>query len=157
MLYLIAMTANFMPYAVILCLLLILTIGIWVLLMELRLKKLFRSKKGDDLETILSSINEDLKNLHGSQEQTENYLKEIEERIRKSLKKVGFIRFNPYGESGSNQSFSIALLDEQGNGAVISVLYTRENVKVYAKPVQNYKSEHNLSEEENKAIMKNRA
>lgn len=126
----------------------------WLGMIELRLKKFFRGKKARDLEDVLKSISEDLKNLAANQEKTENYLKEVEERLQKSLKKVGIVRFNPFGESGSNQSFSIALLDERGNGAAISTLYNRDNVKVYAKPIQEYKSEYTLTPEEEEAIKK---
>lgn len=124
----------------------------WMTLMELRLKKLFRGKKAGDLETVLQSLGEELKKLSLSREKTDVYLKEVEERLKKSLKKVGVVRFNPFKEAGSNQSFSMAFLDEGGNGAVISVLYNRDNIKVYAKPVQNYKSEYVLSKEENEAV-----
>ncbi len=137
----------------------IVLLAIWLGLIELRLKKLFRGKRAGDLEKVMQSLGEDLKNLHISREKTENYLKEVEERLKKSLKQVGIVRFNPFeGASGqgSNQSFSIALLDELGDGAVISTLYTRDNIKVYAKPVIKYSSEYSLSEEENEAIRKNK-
>ena len=127
----------------------------WLGYTEWRLKKLFRGKKAADLESILRSFSEDLKNLQTSQKETEDYLKEVEERLKKSLKKVGIVRYNPYGETaGSNQSFSLAFLDEKGNGAVISGLYNRDNIKIYAKPIQEYKSDYTLSEEENEAIWK---
>lgn len=126
----------------------------WLGLIELRLKKFFRGKKAGDLEDILKSIAEDLKNLAGHQEKTENYLKEVEERLRKSLKRVGVVRFNPFGESGSNQSFSMAFLDETGSGAVISALYNREGIRIYAKPIREYKSEYTLTPEEEEAIWK---
>jgi len=129
----------------------------WLTFIELRLKRLFRGKKAADLEEVMKTLGEDLKNLHISREKTENYLKEVEMRLQKSLKKVGIVRFNPFAEAaGSNQSFSIALLDEHGDGAVVSTLYTRDNVKVYAKPVIGYKSEYSLSEEENEAIRQNK-
>jgi hypothetical protein len=128
------------------------SMGVWVLLMELRLKRFFRGKKAGDLEDTLRSIADDLKNLQANQEKTENYLKEVEERLKKSLKQVGLVRYNPFAESGSNQSFSIAFLDEKGDGAVVSGLYTRENIKVYAKPIKDYKSEYTLTPEEEKAI-----
>jgi hypothetical protein len=143
------MNTNFILY---------ITIGItillaaWLGLIEIRLKKLFRGKKAGDLENVLYSLGEELKKLNLNQEKTENYLKEVEERLKKSLKQVGIIRFNPFGEAGSNQSFSIALLDEKGDGAVISTLYTRDNIKTYAKPIKAYKSEHNLTAEEEEAI-----
>ena len=143
------MNTNFILY---------ITIGItillaaWLGLIEWRLKKLFRGKKAGDLEGVLYSLGEDLKNLNLNQEKTEKYLKEVEERLRKSLKQVGIVRFNPFNDTGSNQSFSIALLDENGDGVVISTLYSRDNIKTYAKPIKAYKSEHNLTPEEEEAI-----
>ncbi len=143
------MNTNLILYIAIACFVLL---AAWMALMELRLKKLFRGKKAGDLETVLQNLGEELKKLSLSREKTDIYLKEVEERLKKSLKKVGVVRFNPFRESGSNQSFSMAFLDEGGNGAVISVLYTRDNIKVYAKPVQSYKSEYSLTGEENEAI-----
>ncbi len=143
------MNTNLILYIAIACFVLL---AAWMALMELRLKKLFRGKKAGDLETVLQNLDEELKKLSLSREKTDVYLKEVEERLKKSLKKVGVVRFNPFRESGSNQSFSMAFLDECGNGAVISVLYTRDNIKVYAKPVQSYKSEYSLTGEENEAI-----
>jgi hypothetical protein len=143
------MNTNIILYVSIGCLVLL---AGWMTFIELRLKKFFRGKKAEDLESVLRNLGEDLKNLRISREKTEKYLKEVEERLKKSLKHVGIVRYNPYGESGSNQSFSIALLDECGNGAVISALYTRDNIKIYAKPVKEYHSEHALSEEEVEAI-----
>ncbi len=127
----------------------------WLGFIERRLKKLFRSKKSGDLEDILANLGKDLKNLQISREKTDAYLKEVETRLQKSLKQLGIVRFNPFGESaGSNQSFSVAFCDEKGDGAVISCLYMRDNIKVYAKPVKNYKSEHALTPEEEEAIRK---
>ncbi len=143
------MNTNLILYIAIGCFVLL---AAWMTLMELRLKKLFRGKKAGDLEEVLQKLGEELKKLSLSREKTDVYLKEVEERLKKSLKKVGVVRFNPFRETGSNQSFSMAFLDEGGNGAVISALYTRDNIKVYAKPVQSYKSEYSLTGEENEAI-----
>lgn len=131
---------------------LIVVLLVWVVMIELRLKKLFRGKKGADVEEIISSINNDLKNSNKSREEIEKYLKNVETRLRKSVSKVSTVRFNPFENSGSNQSFVLAFLDEEGNGAVISSLYSREGVRVYAKPIKNYESEYALSKEEEQAI-----
>ncbi len=138
-------------------LLLSIALIVWLALLEFRLKKLFSGKKAEDLEDVLASLTEDLRNLNISREKIETYLKETEERLRKSLKQVGFIRFNAFGEMGSSQSFSLAFLDEQGKGAVISALYSREGIRIYAKPIQNYKSEQALTPEEKEAIIKTRS
>ncbi|MEW5908108.1 MAG: DUF4446 family protein [Patescibacteria group bacterium] len=125
---------------------------VWMFSLEWRFKKLFRGKKAKDLEEIIFGLNEELKKLNISREKTEKYLEVVEKRLRKSVQNVNTIRFNPFEDSGSNQSFAIAFLDEEGNGVVISSLYSRENVRIYAKPIKNYQSEYTLSQEEKEAI-----
>jgi len=124
----------------------------WIVLIELRLRKLFKGKKGTDLEEVINSLANDLKKLDFSREETEKYLETVERRLRKSIQGVGTVRFNPFEDAGSNQSFSIAFLDESGDGVVISSLYSREKFTVYAKPIKKSSSEYPLSEEEKEAI-----
>jgi hypothetical protein len=66
------------------------------------------------------------------------------------------MRFNPFIDAGSNQSFAIALINDEGNGIVMSSLYARDRMSIFAKPIVNGKSEFELSSEEkdvlNKAI-----
>ena len=69
-----------------------------------------------------------------------------------SIQKVGMIRFNPFSEVGGDQSFSVALLNDNNDGVVITSLYTREGNRVYGKSIKNSQSEYQLSEEETKAI-----
>lgn len=73
---------------------------------------------------------------------------------QKSLQKIGLVRFNPLKNVGGDQSFSIALLDLDNNGFVITSIYSREGNRIYAKPINNGKSEYSLSDEEGEAIQK---
>lgn len=75
-------------------------------------------------------------------------LKIAEAIVERSIYKIGFLRFNPFSETGGDNSFSIAFLDCADNGVIISSLYTREGVRVYAKAIENGKPKHQLSEEE---------
>lgn len=71
------------------------------------------------------------------------------EKISKiSVQKVGFLRFNPFQDTGGDQSFILALLDRENNGVLLSSLYAREGMRVYAKNVTGGRSKHLLSEEE---------
>lgn len=54
---------------------------------------------------------------------------------KKHLQKIGFSRYNPFTDTGGDQSFTVALLDEKGDGLVISSLHSRENTRLYAKKV----------------------
>jgi hypothetical protein len=107
-------------------------------------------KKPENLEEIISQF-EDLKK-HFSQvlAQMENLKKDHQFTIQK----IGLIRFNPFFEVGGNQSFSLALLDGNNNGVVLTSLYTREGNRIYGKPIKNGKSEYLLSQEEEAAIAK---
>lgn len=69
-----------------------------------------------------------------------------------AVQKVGFLRFNPFGNTGSDQSFAVCLLDREENGLIISSLYTREGVRVYAKEVKQGVPQHQLSEEEKQVL-----
>jgi hypothetical protein len=64
------------------------------------------------------------------------------------------IRFNPFPDQGSNQSFAIGLLNEEKDGVVISSLYSRERMSVFAKPIKNGKSDYELTQEEKEALQK---
>ena len=76
----------------------------------------------------------------------------IDRRSQRSLQHIGLVRFNPFEDTGSDQSFAIALLDDQRDGIVISSLHGRANTRVFAKPVADGGSPHNLSDEETEAI-----
>ncbi len=69
-----------------------------------------------------------------------------------NLQHVGVIRFNPYADKGSDQSFAIALLDNRGDGVVLNGLHSRDTCRVYAKPVVGGNSTYKMTDEEKEAI-----
>jgi hypothetical protein len=81
---------------------------------------------------------------------------EVEKRLidleKKSIQKVGVIRFNPFSDVGGDQSFSVALLDGQDDGVIVTGLYSRDESRTFAKPVKNGISTYNLSDNEEKVI-----
>ncbi|PIR71882.1 MAG: hypothetical protein COU42_03305 [Candidatus Nealsonbacteria bacterium CG10_big_fil_rev_8_21_14_0_10_36_24] len=85
-------------------------------------------------------------------EELKKEVRKLSQESKFSVQKIGIIRYNPFSNVGSDQSFSIALLDSNNNGVVISSLFGRDGNRVYGKPIKNGKSEYSLSEEENKAI-----
>ena len=76
----------------------------------------------------------------------------LEEIAKISVQKVGFLRFNPFHDTGGDNSFTAAFLDGENNGVLISSLYTREGVRLYAKKIEKGLSGHHLSEEEKKVL-----
>lgn len=105
---------------------------------------------GDSL-TVVSGNLKDLQEFRGD---LEKYLTNVEKRLRKSVQSVHTVRFNPFKGTGggSNQSFATAFINEEGDGVVISTLYSRDHVSVFAKPVKKYISEYELSGEEREAL-----
>jgi len=126
----------------------------WTTYLEMRLKKFFKGSNGKDLESILVSIKDELSRMKAKEEEQEKALRVMENKLKKSVQHVKTMRFNPFDDSGSNQSFAVALLDEEGSGVTISSLYSRDKVGIYAKPVEKYQSEFSLSEEEKAVITK---
>jgi hypothetical protein len=76
--------------------------------------------------------------------------------VESHLQKVGMVRYNAFEDTGGDQSFALALLDAHGNGAIFNGLYHRNDCKVYAKPVRDWKSTYSMSDEEIEAIRKAR-
>jgi len=76
----------------------------------------------------------------------------LEARSRGSLQHIGLVRFNPFEDTGSDQSFAIAMLDDRLDGIVLSSLHGRGQTRVFAKPVEGGASTHQLSDEEAQAI-----
>jgi N-methylhydantoinase A/oxoprolinase/acetone carboxylase beta subunit len=107
-----------------------------------------KKKEPENLKEVLDSFHE----LKESFEKIKKEFNELREKNSFNIQKIGMVRFNPFKEVGGNQSFSLALLDGNDNGIVITSLYTREENRVYGKPIKNGQSEYLLSEEEKKAI-----
>jgi hypothetical protein len=86
-----------------------------------------------------------------------DYLKDYSAKIEKDgflhIQKVGLVRFNPFRDTGGDQSFILSLVDSNDTGVIISGLYSRSGTRWYAKKVVNGKGvEHELSEEEKKSL-----
>ncbi len=80
--------------------------------------------------------------------------RELEQLNRRAVQRVSVVRFNPFTDTGGDQSFAIAMLDSLGNGLVLSSLHSRTETRVFAKQVSGGRSRHQLSDEEHDAIRK---
>lgn len=127
---------------------------LWIIRLELRLARLVRGGSGKSLEEHILLAKKGVEELGAARSEIENYLVHLHNRLKRSVSRVETMRFNPFrGDgSGGNQSFVTAFLDEDGNGVILSGLHTREKVNVYAKPVKNFMSEIQLSDEEQEIL-----
>ena len=76
----------------------------------------------------------------------------LRELLEGPLQRVGLVRYDAFEDMGGRLSFSLALLDADGTGVVVTSINGRSDTRCYAKPVASASSEHNLSEEEAEAI-----
>jgi hypothetical protein len=143
------------PYLAALALLIAIAAFLHNLSLKRRLSRLMQGRNGSVEET-LAIVSRELKELKKFRAELETYLKSAELRLRGSLSGLGVVRFNPFSGDGSggNQSFAIAILDEEHSGVVLSSLYARDRVGMYAKPVENGKPSFTLSKEEHEALEK---
>lgn len=119
-----------------------------------RLRRLIGDTQGAGLDELLDRQFGRLDALAERVEAVNRLQHELERLAQRSIQKVGLIRFNPFADTGGDQSFAIALLDAEGNGIVLSSLHGRADTRVFAKQVQAGRSRHALSEEEQDAIRK---
>ena len=82
----------------------------------------------------------------------ESAIGSIRRALSHTVQGIGAIRYSAFEGVGGDQSFSIAMVDPEGHGAVMTGLHTGEDVRVYAKPLENWKSSHSLSENEQEAL-----
>ncbi len=114
----------------------------------------FGKKKEEDLPKNATELLEELKSLREENRKIKKEIEDIKEREKYFFQNVGVVRFNPFTQEGGNQSFSIALLNGEQKGFVITSLYTKEGNRVYGKPISEGESKYSLSEEEKEAIKK---
>ena len=128
--------------------------AVWMITTEKRLKRFFLGKKAKDLEDTIVTLENEMAKLKKAQEISEKEISILHTKLKKSIRGLETIRFNPFPDQGSNQSFAIGMLDEEGDGVVISSLYSRERMSIFAKPVKKHKSTYELTDEEKEALAK---
>jgi uncharacterized protein DUF4446 len=119
---------------------------------DARLRGLTRGDDGVDLEGVLGAHLDKVYTLGREVERLGARTGALETSGLRAFQRVGVVRFNPFEDTGGNQSFALALLDADGNGWVLSSLHARSGTRVYAKSIQGGRPEGAVSEEESAAI-----
>ena len=104
----------------------------------------------EDLETYMYRVEK----VEKQNAEITNYVKTLDEDLTRCIQKVGIVRYNAFKDTGSDLSFTLALLDEHNDGVVLNGIYSREMSNIYAKPVKNGESTYTMSEEEKMAVQK---
>jgi len=145
--------------AVIVLALAILGLAAWLLVLQRsesrvrsRLRRILSDNGNTGLDEVLAGQATRIEQLGTRVDALTALQRELETSTGRSLQKVGVVRFNPFQDSGGDQSFAIALLDQRGSGVVVSSLHGRAETRIFAKQVINGRSTHSLSDEEQQAI-----
>jgi hypothetical protein len=125
-----------------------------VVSMHSKLRRFLIGIDSNHIGDSLTHVSRNLDELQQFRTEIQQYLDQVEKRLRKSVQSVHTVRFNPFKGTGGggNQSFSTAFVTEDGDGVIISSLYSREHVSIYSKPVKKHDSEFELSEEERESL-----
>lgn len=132
---------------------------IWNLLQGGKLRKIRRKYElmmqgagVEDLEGLLIDLKLQQGKLEDAQEQQQKLLEQLQRLVPKQKAKIGMKRYNAFAERGNDLSFSIAFINDEKDGVVITGIYNRDGSYVYAKPLTNGESPHALSPEEVEVI-----
>jgi hypothetical protein len=136
---------------------LIIMLAVWVLLLEMRLRRTTRGSDGKSIEKHIASAVDDYKKFGSFKQTVEDTLGSIDSRLGGSIRGFAVVRFNPFsGNEGNKQSFAIALLSEVGDGLIISTLHARERVSIFTKEIRKFEAQQELIDEERQALEKAR-
>tara|TARA_B100000745_G_scaffold152730_1_gene99956 strand:+ start:4577 stop:5044 length:468 start_codon:yes stop_codon:yes gene_type:complete len=128
---------------------------VWVLILELRLRRLTKGSNKSNMEAHLAAIARDYQDLNGFKTDVYGRITQIDNRLKGSVRGIGTVHFHPFAGSGSSKpSFATALVSEDGDGMVISTLHAHNSVSIFNKAVKNFTCEKELTAEETVALEK---
>lgn len=135
-------------------------LAVWSTLRLRRLEQHYRTlvagTGGGSLEAILEEHVGQVRGATAQVRELDSTVRRLERDGRGHIQRVGFLRFNPFRDTGGDQSFAVALADADGNGVVISSLHSREVTRVYGKPLIAWETSYQLTDEEQQAIARAR-
>ncbi len=132
----------------------VLILLVWIVRLEIKIKKLLFGKDSKSLEDSIVENHKNIEKLNDFQKEAINHFVNIEKRLKRSVQAVSTLRFNPFkgnGEGGS-QSFATSFVSENGDGVVLSSLYSRDRVSVFSKPLSKFESQFETTAEEKEVI-----
>jgi len=107
-----------------------------------------------DVAQILKSLKNRTNSLEQKVEEITSDLESLPEKLAPFIQKIGFVRYNPFGNTGGDQSFCLCLLDERGDGILLTSLHARQQTRIYTKEIvkNKPKDDAELSNEEKKCL-----
>lgn len=142
-----------MTILILLSLIVFISMNIKLAKMNKRYQTMMKGMDGVNVEQLLLAHIDEVKQAVKKVDHLSSECEKLDIVSKKCIQKFGVVRFNAFEDMGSDLSFSIALLDHQNNGVVISSIYSRSDSHTYAKPIVSGASSYFLTEEEKQALM----
>lgn len=136
---------------VVLLLLGLLTLLVRVQRLQRRIHGLTRGVEGN-LEEMLRTHLDTVESTARRMDALEQAVAVLQSQMPTCLRHAHLVRYDAFDDVGGEQSFSLALLDAQGNGVVLTSVYSRADVRVYAKSIQAGRASHALSQDEERLL-----
>jgi hypothetical protein len=153
------MLTGIVDYVVIGLIVALVGLAAWVVVLQIRLARLVKQYRhlmagvdGTSLEESLNQHIDEVRHAVESLAELDTKTRRMDRTLKHSMQWMGVVRFNPFRNTGGDQSFAWAIVDGYGNGVVLSSLHSRENTRIYAKPLHKWESPYSLTEEEKQAI-----
>ncbi len=150
------------PYAgplALACLVVNLILIATVLWLAIRLKRverrytaLLHGTDGGNLQTVLEDHIAEVRTALTEAQTMTQRTDQLAQEACSYVQHIGLVRYNPFRDTGGDQSFALALADGHGNGAILTSLHMRDVTRVYAKPLENWSSAYPLTDEEEHAL-----
>lgn len=129
---------------------------VYIFIQIWQLKKIRDSFSEDNrpvnLEDILGAMSGKIKQSESRLSETEQHITEVKAQLKTAYQKLGIVRFDALADEGGKLSFTLALLDENNSGVIITSIHGRQQSRSYTKVIKNQHSEAELSEEETLAL-----
>lgn len=135
---------------------LLLIAWIWVAWRMRRIKRqlaaLTRGMDTHNLEEVLVGHLDKVHQTEQRMDALEQAVAVLQAQIPGCVQRVHLVRYDAFEDVGGQQSFSMALLDARGDGIVLTSVYSRLDIRVYAKAIREGRASHALSDEENRVL-----
>jgi hypothetical protein len=141
-------TISSSPYIVPVLLICVIILLISTIALYRKLSKFTRGENGKSLEKTILDYLDKVDDLKKHDELIAKHAIDLDTRLAQCIRNVSTVRFKAFDPNSSNQSFAISLVNEHGDGVILSSLHHRDRVSMFAKPVIKYTSTHDLTEEE---------
>ncbi|MCY6958197.1 DUF4446 family protein [Clostridium brassicae] len=150
---------QFQPYIIIALIIAIIALLVGMSIMsksinrlEAKYRKLTRGVNNKNLEEVVVEYLDNIDSVKSDTEEIKKQQDELSKNLKGCIQKVSVMRYKAFDDIGSDLSFSIALLNDDNDGVILTGIYGREDSTVYAKPVDKGISRYDLSEEEKQVL-----